>query len=59
MTDAGNHDTFVAIGATGGVPGGGEIPMMTARNCQSVRGIKHYHKLLFIKLLRKKRTFDG
>jgi len=33
--------------------------MMTARNCQSVRGIKHYHKLLFIKLLRKKRTFDG
>ena len=24
----------------------GEIPMMTARNCQSVKGIKHYHKHL-------------
>lgn len=53
MTDAGNHDTFVAIGATGGVPGGGEIPMELVRyqplddfplasGCRGrIRGIKH------------------
>ena len=53
MTDAGNHDTFVAIGATGGVPGGGEIPMelvryqplddfLLASGCRGrIRGIKH------------------
>ncbi len=29
MTDSGDNDTFVAKSATGGVPGGGEIPMIT------------------------------
>lgn len=35
MTDNGHNDTSVPIGAAGGQPGGGEIPMMTARNRQS------------------------
>ena len=36
MTDNGHNDTSVPIGAAGGQPGGGEIPMMMARNRQSV-----------------------
>ena len=59
MTDSGDNDTSVQNARPAGNPAEVRFPMMTARNCQSVRGIKHYHKLLCITLLRKKRTFDG
>jgi len=35
MTVSGDNDTSVAYGAVGGVPGDGEIPMETDRNCPS------------------------
>ena len=35
ITDNGHNDTSVPIGAAGGHSGGGEIPMMMARNRQS------------------------
>ena len=39
MTDSGDNDTSVQNAQPAGNPAEVRFPMMTARNCQSVRGI--------------------